>query len=80
MVCHRMGDNQPSCPKINSEISKILAHNFRDFQKFNKVPGTPKFPKFPQNSKKQKIQNFQKVRPYVLEKPRPLGQGILEIF
>ena len=38
------------------------------FQNFKKVPGTPKFPNFP------------KVRPYVLEKSRPLGLGILEIL
>ena len=62
-----------SPPKINSEISKILALNFRDVQNFNKVPGTPKFPKF-QDS--QKFQSF----PYVLEKSRPLGLGIFEIL
>ena len=59
-----------SPPKINSEISKILALNFRDVQNFNKVPGTPKF----QDS--QKFQSF----PYVLEKSRPLGLGIFEIL
>ena len=36
-----------SPPKINSEISKIIARNFRDLQNFNTVPGIPKFPKFP---------------------------------
>ena len=57
-----------SPPKINSEISKILAPNFRDFQEL-------------QNSQKiQKIQSFQNVRPYVLEKSRALGLGILEIL
>ena len=35
-----------SPPKINSEVFKILAPNFRDVQSFNKVPGTPKFQKF----------------------------------
>ena len=71
-----------SHPKINSEISKILAPNFRDFQKIKKVPGIPTFPKFPKMSNllNKYYQNFHKVRPYVLEKSRPLGLGILEIL
>ena len=30
--------------------------------------------------KVREFQNFQKVRPYVLEKPSPLGRAILEIL
>ena len=55
-----------SHPKINSEISKILAPNFRDFQNFEKSK-FPKIPKFPKSS------------PLCFGKSRPLSLGILEI-
>ena len=105
MVCHRMGDNQPSQNQFKN--SKILASNFQDFQNFKKVPGIPKFSKNPKSSplcfgqipsarsgnfgkkgflelleilEPPNFKKFQKVRPYVLAKSRPLGLGILEIL
>ena len=66
MVCHRMGDNQPS------------QNQFRNFQKLSPVT----FGIYKISIQFQEFQNFQnsQFQNYVLEKSRPLGLGILEFL
>ena len=76
MVCHRMGDDQPSQTQFQ---------NFRNFQNFQKVrPYVLENPvhwvgpfwKLRNFWTFWKFQNFQKVRPYVLEKSRKISGNL----
>ena len=64
MVCHRMGDNQPS-PKSIPKFPKFSPLKFPKNEKFQQSPNFPKLPK---------------VRPYVLDKCCPLVLASLEIL
>ena len=85
MVCHRVGDNQPSQNQFRNfqysrpqtfRISKISKNS--KISKFSKYSRTSKIPKLPKIS--PKVPKFPKTSPLCFGKSCPLGLAILEIL